>query len=215
MIPLFLDLREQPVIIFGGGRVGLRKAEFFAREAAVMVLSRSFDAGFDAPQNGSAIQKKCCDLSSLTDTELEGYISGAAVCVAATSDSALNNRIGTIAISCGVHFNNANGVAGDTTIPSVIQGENYTVALSTGAKSPAVTHWMRLILEEALAKACPDIPGMIALQELVRVHLKETEPDQKRRAAILWEIVQDSAVHEKLNLGVSAALAYVMEAYQL
>lgn len=215
MIPLFLDLRELPVIIFGGGRVGLRKAEFFAREAAVMVLSRSFDAGFDVTWNGYAIQKKCCDISSLTDADLEGYISGAAVCVAATSDFALNNRIGKIARSCGVHFNNASGEAGDTTIPSVIHGESYTVALSTGAKSPAVSHWMRLVLEEALAKACPDISGMIALQESVRAHLKVTEPDQKRRAAILWEIVQDPAVHEKLNLGTAAALSYVMEAYQL
>lgn len=215
MIPLFLDLRELPVVIFGGGRVGLRKAKFFAREAAVTVLSRSFDVGFDAIQSSCSIQKIICDIETLTDLDLEGQMSGAAVCVAATSDTALNDRIGAIARSCGVHFNNASGEAGDITIPSVIHGESYTIALSTGAKSPAVTHWMRLVLEEVLAQACPDIPGMITLQESVRAHLKETEPNQKRRAAVLWKIVQDPAVHKKLNEGTAAALAYVMEAYQL
>ena len=42
MIPLMIDLAGKKVVIFGGGEVGARKARFFAPEAEVTVISRSF-----------------------------------------------------------------------------------------------------------------------------------------------------------------------------
>ena len=42
MIPLFVDCSGRRVVIFGGGAVAARKAAYFADEARVLVVSRSF-----------------------------------------------------------------------------------------------------------------------------------------------------------------------------
>lgn len=55
MIPLFHDFSGETVLIFGGGRVGARKARRFAREARVVVVSPAFaDADWGAPVAGTA-----------------------------------------------------------------------------------------------------------------------------------------------------------------
>lgn len=48
LYPIFLALQSQPVLIVGGGTVGLRKAEgLLAANAHVTVLSVAFHSGFD------------------------------------------------------------------------------------------------------------------------------------------------------------------------
>ena len=42
MIPLFVECAGKRVVIFGGGEVAARKAGHFAREADVLVVSRTF-----------------------------------------------------------------------------------------------------------------------------------------------------------------------------
>ncbi|NMA10326.1 MAG: NAD(P)-dependent oxidoreductase, partial [Methanomicrobiales archaeon] len=118
MIPLMLDLTARRVLIFGGGDVGARKAAFFEHEAEVTVVSRSFSPDLD----GLAIRRQEADLSALPDEALRGFLSGAFLAVAATPDSALNDRIGRLCAEAGVLFNNAAGEPGDVTIPSVVRG---------------------------------------------------------------------------------------------
>src|SRR5512136_2636970 len=57
--PLFLNLVEQPVLIVGGGTVGLRKARGLVECAArVTVVSPVFVAGFDNLPDVERIQAK-------------------------------------------------------------------------------------------------------------------------------------------------------------
>ena len=205
MIPLMLDLAGRRVLIFGGGDVGARKAAYFEHEAEVTVISRSFSPDLE----GLAIRRLEADISTLADEGLRGLLQGAFLAVAATSDPGLNDRVGEICAETGVLFNNAAGEPGDVTIPSVVRGRNYLVAISTRGKSPAVSRYLRMKLEAEHA----DLDLMIDLQEEMRSMLKEVEPAQEKRSRILWSILRDEEVWAALAADYGRARTLAIERY--
>jgi precorrin-2 dehydrogenase/sirohydrochlorin ferrochelatase len=191
MIPLFVDLKEKRIVIFGGGEVAARKAAYFAREADVHVVSRSFSKRID----GLCVSRMTLDVKCASDTDLEGILQGAFIGVAALSDSEQNTRIGMICIRNGILFNNADGDPGDIMIPSVTSGKNYTITVSTEGKSPAVSRFIREHLEVSFS----NLDAMIDLQENLRQRLKSVEPLQKRRREILREVLHDPGIWQALS----------------
>jgi len=200
-----LDLAGRRVLIFGGGDVGARKAAYFEREAEVTVISRSFAPALD----DLAIQREEADLSTLEDEALARLLRDTFLVVAATSDPGLNDRIGRLCADAGVLFNNASGEAGNVTIPSIVRGQNYLVAISTLEKSPAVSRYIRMRLEAEYA----DLDRMIDLQDEMRSALKDIEPAQERRSRALWNILRDEEIWGMLASDYGRARAMAMERY--
>jgi precorrin-2 dehydrogenase/sirohydrochlorin ferrochelatase len=186
MIPLFIDCSGRRIVIFGGGAVAARKAAYFANEARVLVVSRSFVQKLETLQ----VEKECVDIVEASDATLAALVRGAFLVIGALSDPAQNNRIGSLCRKKGILFNNADGEAGDVILPAVSSGEHYTLAISTGGSSPAISRFIRELLEQEL----PELDAMIVLQRRLRGELKHTEPDQARRNAILHNVLDDPAV---------------------
>jgi precorrin-2 dehydrogenase/sirohydrochlorin ferrochelatase len=205
MIPLMIDLTGKSVVIFGGGNVGARKARFFSPEAEVTVISRSFSPLL----SGLEIQRVTLDLSNLHDTEIDSLIEGVFMAVAATPDPSLNNRIGSACRKRGILFNNASGKAGDILLPSVMRGEHFLLALSTGGESPAVSRFLR----EHLQSTLPDLDRMVALQDRLRKYLPRKEPDSRKRKGLVTEVLHDPAVWAGLAKGEEEAWQIVEEKY--
>ena len=196
-----LDLVNRKVLIFGGGDVGARKAAYFEHEAEVIVISRSFSPALDA----LAIERQEMDLSTLSDGSLKDLLKDAFLAVAATSDPRLNDRSHFRAVL----FNNAAGEPGDITIPSIIRGRNYLVAISTCGKGPAVSRYLRMQLEAEYA----DLDRMIDLQDEMRSMLKDTESVQAKRSQVLWSILRDEEIWRALASNYDQARAIAMERY--
>lgn len=190
MIPLFIDCSGRRIVIFGGGAVAARKAAYFAKEARVTVVSRSFVQKIEALQVG----KKSLDIQDASDAMLAALVGDAFLVIGALSDPAQNNRIGRLCKKRGILFNNADGEAGDVILPAVSGGEHYTLAISSGGSSPAVSRFVREHLEEEL----PGLDAMIMLQQRMRGELKKTGSDQMRRNGILRQILDDKSVWELL-----------------
>jgi precorrin-2 dehydrogenase len=205
MIPLMIDLAGKRVVIFGGGEVGARKARFFAPEAEVAVISRSFSPLLSGP----AIQQVTRELSDLREEEICSMLDDVFLAVAATPDTSLNNRIGSACRKKGVLFNNASGEPGDVLIPSVMGGEHFLLALSTGGESPAVSRFLR----EHLQSTLPDLDRMVALQDRLRKCLPEKEPDSRKRKALVTKVLHDPAVWAALAKGEEGAWRIVEENY--
>ncbi|MBP2132661.1 precorrin-2 dehydrogenase/sirohydrochlorin ferrochelatase [Methanomicrobium sp. W14] len=205
MIPLIHDFKGKKVLIFGGGKVGFRKASFFYPEAEVIVVSRAFCDEFF----GSGITTRKQDLKLLSDDGIKCLINGCYVVVAATSDSGLNNRIKRICSKENILFNNASGDCGDIIIPSVINGKNYQIAISTGGKSPGMSRYIR----EYLESHCPLIDEMIDIQMDTRGYLKKAEPDQKKRDSILKAVINDKTVWKELENSRDSAMNYIRGKY--
>jgi precorrin-2 dehydrogenase / sirohydrochlorin ferrochelatase len=191
MIPLFINCSGRRVVIFGGGAVAARKAGYFADEARVLVVSRSFVHKIET----LPVKMKSVDVQAASDEKLIAIIGNAFLVIGALSDPAQNNRIGSICKKKGILFNNADGKTGDVILPAVSSGENFTLAISTGGSSPAVSRFIREHLEQEL----PELDAMIGLQRRLREELKKKVPDQIRRNEILRKVLEDQSVWRALK----------------
>ena len=205
MIPLFADCSGRRIVIFGGGAVAARKAAYFADEARVFVVSRSFVHKIET----MPVKTRTMDIEAASDEKLAAAIGKAFLVIAALSDPVQNNRIGRICKKTGILFNNADGEKGDVILPAVSRGENFTIAISTGGSSPAVSRFLREHLEQEL----PELDAMIALQHRLREELKKNVPDQVRRNSILHKVLDDPATWKCLRTDPDKAWKRVVERY--
>ena len=191
MIPLFIDCSGRRIVIFGGGAVAARKAAYFSKEARVLVISRSFVQKIDSLPVG----RKKTDVNGESDASISALIGDAFLVIGALSDPAQNNRIGRLCHKKGILFNNADGEAGDVILPAISSGEHFTLAISTGGSSPAISRFIREHLEQDL----PELDTMIVLQHRLREELKHREPDQEKRNTILRRVLDDASVWKVLR----------------
>lgn len=205
MIPLFVDLTAKRIVIFGGGEVAARKAAYFARDADVQVVSRSFSKRMAV----LPVRRTVMDVARASEAELEDRLQGAFIGIAALSDREQNNRVGVVCRRLGILFNNADGERGDIIIPSALRGKYYTIAVSTDGKSPAVTRFIREHLEARFS----GMDKMIVLQEHMRQRLKSMEPSQKRRRELLQKMLHDPAIWEALSRSPTEAEGIVNQRY--
>jgi precorrin-2 dehydrogenase/sirohydrochlorin ferrochelatase len=205
MIPLFIDCSGRRIVIFGGGAVAARKAAYFAQEARVLVVSRSFVQKMGTLR----VEKKNVDIEDLSDAKLATLVGSAFLVIGALSEPAQNNRIGKLCRKKGILFNNADGKAGDVLLPAISSGEHYTLAISTGGSSPAISRYIREHLEREL----PELDTMIVLQSRLREELKQREPDQARRNAILHKVLDDTRVWKLLKTDPGKAWENVLARY--
>lgn len=205
MIPLFIDCSGRRIVIFGGGAVAARKAAYFADEASVTVVSRSFVNKIEA----LPVRTRNMDLDRVSDDRISALIKGAFLVIAALSEPALNNRIGRLCRKEKILFNNADGETGSVILPAISTGENYTLAISTGGSSPAIARFIR----EHLAEELPELDAMIVLQKRLRQELKTREPDQAKRNALLHKVLEDPSVWKILRKDPDMAFEQVEEKY--
>jgi precorrin-2 dehydrogenase/sirohydrochlorin ferrochelatase len=193
MIPLLHDFRGERVVVVGGGPVGARKARRFAREATVVVLSPAFaDAEFgEAAQVRAAVEPG--DAGAWLD-RLEP-----ALVVAATDDPDLNAALERAATERGVLVNRTDEAGGrdpnSVVVPATVRDDPVVVAVSTGARSPALSRYLRRELEDVVAGA----GGMADLAGELRAALADRPADERRAA--LRAVVGSDAVWKGLDTG--------------
>ncbi|QLH74303.1 MAG: bifunctional precorrin-2 dehydrogenase/sirohydrochlorin ferrochelatase [Methanomassiliicoccales archaeon] len=189
MLPLFIDMRLRKVVVFGGGQVGLRKARFFAKEADVVVVSRHFCEGFDTSEV-QIVEEDALE-------RLVEWVGWADVVIACTDDDAVNSAIVNQAVATGKLYNCSDGRS-NFLIPSVVERDGYTVAISTFGRSPAMAKYLRTLLDEELG---PEHGRMVLLQETLREEAKRLIPDQKRREQLLWDVLKDERIWQLVREG--------------
>ena len=205
MIPLFVECTGKQVVIFGGGEVAARKAAYFAKEAEVLMVSRAFSPAAKA----LPVQIQTLDTRKATDAELDHIIAPAFLVIGALSDTAENDRIGMLCRDHGVLFNSAAGEQGDVIFPAMVMGAHYTIAITTGGESPAVSRFLRQDIE----KRYPTLDAMIALQHRLREALKDTPISQGERRRILTAVIHDKLVWTLLKKSPERAWEHVSGRY--
>lgn len=191
-MPLFLDLGSRSVVIFGGGKVGERKARLFSDYSRVIVVSRTFTDGLKQMEKDESVKLIQADLSCGCD-QCDQYLKGAFIVIPATNDARLNQYIDRRASEMGIMVNRVDGV-GDVVVPSIIRKGPISIAIST--ESPALSKYLRIRLESELQE---NFEEMARLLSQIRKDLKLAVPDQKARSKIVWSILADREIWKLLD----------------
>lgn len=139
--PVFLDLKDRPVLVVGAGKVALRKTRGLLEAGArVTVVAPEALAEFDSlPVRRVRRVFRASDLG------------GAVLVFAATDDRLANHRIGVAAKGRGVFANIADSAAEcDFVVPARVERGDVHIAISTGGTAPRVSADLRRKLDDIL-----------------------------------------------------------------
>jgi siroheme synthase-like protein len=139
--PVFLDLKDRPVLVVGGGKVALRKTRGLLEAGArVTVIAPEWESDFETlPVRLVPRRFRASDLGN------------AVLVFAATNDRLTNHRIGIAAKGKGVFANIADSAEEcHFIVPARVQRGSVHVAISTGGENPRLSAELRKKLDEIL-----------------------------------------------------------------
>jgi precorrin-2 dehydrogenase/sirohydrochlorin ferrochelatase len=145
--PVFLDLKNFPCLVVGGGQVGERKVKTLQSCAAkVFLISRDL-----TPYLEKEVREGRIDL--LSPAYQPGHLSGKFLVIGATDDPVLNGKIGRDARERGILCNIVDKPQDcNFILPSLVSRGNLTIAVSTAGKSPALAKKIRQDLEKEFSE---------------------------------------------------------------
>lgn len=141
--PALLLIEAQRAVVIGGGGVSERKIRVLLHAGAqVTVVAPEATAGIRrlAAQGRLTWRQKAYQRDDLA---------GAKLVIVGTDNPAVNQQVVEDARAPGVMVNAADNAENcDFIVPAVVQGEGFSLAISTGSGSPAFARYVR----EGLAK---------------------------------------------------------------
>jgi uroporphyrin-III C-methyltransferase/precorrin-2 dehydrogenase/sirohydrochlorin ferrochelatase len=152
-LPIFLDVREQPCLVVGGGEVAARKCALLRRAGAQVTMTTQFH-----------------------EQELERY----ALVIAATGDQEVNRAVAAAAKARRIPVNVADQPALCSFIlPSIIERAPLIVAVSSGGASPVLARLLRARLETLIPAGYGRLAALAgAFRDRVKARFK---PAERRR----------------------------------
>jgi uroporphyrin-III C-methyltransferase/precorrin-2 dehydrogenase/sirohydrochlorin ferrochelatase len=190
-LPIFLDVREQPCLVVGGGEVAARKVALLLRAGArVTVLAPALVAAFDADRAAARIVHRAARFGP---ADVEGF----AVAIAATDDEAVNRAVAAAARARRIPVNVVDQPALCSFIlPSIIDRAPLTVAVSSGGASPVLARLLRARLESLIPAGFGRLAALAASFRGA-VKARFTPPERRR----FWEHVLQGPIAELVFSG--------------
>jgi siroheme synthase-like protein len=176
--PVFLEMKDRPCVVVGGGTVAERKVEgLLAADAQVTVISPTLTPALAALKKEGRVRHVA---RPYREGDLEGY----ELAVAATDDGAPNAEVAAEGRRRRVWVNAVDDPPNcDFILPSVIRRGDIVIAASTGGASPALARRLREELEAFLSE---DYGPLAELLQEVRQELRSrgivVDPEAWQRA---------------------------------
>jgi precorrin-2 dehydrogenase/sirohydrochlorin ferrochelatase len=190
--PVFLEIKDAPCVVVGGGEVAARKTAGLAGAGAVVtVISPKVTESLGRLVDNVQVRH-------LKRPFQRGDTRGACLVVAASSDRGVNKEVLEEARAAGIPVNVADDPGASVFIvPSVVRRGGLTVAVSTGGKCPALARRVRLEIEKAIG---PEYGPLLEIMGRLRESLlkKGLKGDKKDR--IINELL-DSDMHGLIKEG--------------
>ncbi|PYN98789.1 MAG: siroheme synthase [Candidatus Rokuibacteriota bacterium] len=173
--PAFLDLRERPCLVVGGGAIAERKArELLACHARVTVVSPCLALGLQKLAESGSIAWR-------PRTFLRSDVRRCTLAIAATGVPAVDAAVAVEARRRGVLVNVVDRpVQCDFIFGSVLRRGELQVAVSTGGRSPALAREIRRRLESIIG---PEYAELVERVGHARTRARQTAPTPADRLA--------------------------------
>ncbi|MGH8323596.1 MAG: NAD(P)-dependent oxidoreductase, partial [Steroidobacteraceae bacterium] len=144
-LPVFLQLRSQPVVVVGGGRVAVRKADLLRKSGARVTVV--------APELCEELHKLAAsgELQHIPAKFAAAHLEGATLVIAATNVRDVNVAVSTTARARRIPVNVVDDPALSTFIfPALVDRSPIMVAVSSGGESPVLARRVREQIEALL-----------------------------------------------------------------
>lgn len=199
--PIYLQLKDQPCVVIGGGKIAEGKVEgLLAAGAKVTLVS---------PELTSHLHElaRRQEITHLARRYQPGDLSGAFLVVCATDEAEVNHQVWQEASGRGQLVN----VVDDTPhcnfiAPAILRNGDLTIAISTAGKAPALAVRLKERLQRELG---PEYGRFLELAGQLREPLAQQFPDFETRKALWYELV-DSDMLDLLARGEEAAAMEVI-----
>jgi uroporphyrin-III C-methyltransferase/precorrin-2 dehydrogenase/sirohydrochlorin ferrochelatase len=188
--PAFLKLRNQPVLLVGGGAAALAKARLLAAAGArLRVVAPEIDPVFESLHGQMTLIPRAFHGSDL---------SGVALVFSATGDAGMDGHVAARAVAQNIPVNVVDRPELCTfLIPSIVNRGSVTVAISSDGASPVLTRRLREQIERLLPANLDRLADFLGSFRAA-VRAKVGGFDARRR---LWEEVIDGPIGRDVLAG--------------
>ncbi len=191
-LPIFINIRQRPCLVIGGGDIALRKINLLIKaQAKVDCLSPLFCEGIiNLCKNGNV---------NLIDKSFEpDDIKDYAIIIASTDDSSVNSLISQLAKQAKIPVNVVDSPELSSFImPSIVDRSPIIIAVSSAGKAPVLARLIRAKLETVI----PSAYGALAeIAGEYRQKVKDRFSNIKDRRAF-WESTFSGVIAEKVFSG--------------
>ena len=191
-LPIFINLRQKPTLVVGGGDIALRKINLLLKaQSKVTCLSTAYCDGIkNLSLDGSvSLVNKCFETSDITNY---------AIIISATDDSKVNEAVSKVAHELRIPVNVVDSPELSSFImPSIVDRSPVIIAVSSAGKAPVLARIIRAKLETVI----PSSYGILAeIAGEYRQKVKDRFSKIKDRRAF-WEAAFSGVIAEKVFSG--------------
>ena len=191
-LPIFINIRQRPCLVIGGGDIALRKINLLIKaQAKVDCLSPLFCEGIaNLCKNGNV---------NLIDKSFEpDDIKDYAIIIASTDDSSVNSLISQLAKQAKIPVNVVDSPKLSSFImPSIVDRSPIIIAVSSAGKAPVLARLIRAKLETVIPSAYGNLAEIAGEY---RQKVKNRFANIKDRRAF-WESTFSGVIAEKVFSG--------------
>jgi len=174
--PLFIELRNRPVLVVGGGPIAERKVDSLLQaEAAVTLVAPDLTAHLKQLAAAGSIRT---ERRKFEEADLENVL----LVISATDDVETQERVAALARAHGILINTVDQPRlCDFIVPAVVRHGDVIAAISTSGKSPALAAALKSKIESVVTK---DAGRAASILGAIRneVHARFTDPARRKDA---------------------------------
>lgn len=184
--PVYLDLKDRPVLVVGGGEIAEGKlTQLVDAGAAVRLVSPNLTPKLAEMATAGRIEYR---ERPFEPADLEGVF----LVISATDDQAVNQSVATLAAERGLLCNVVDQPALCNFItPSLVTRGRLQISVSSGGASPSLTQRVK---REIAGLIGDEYAQLLELASEMRQEAKKRIPDFNRRRAVLHAFVESEAL---------------------
>ncbi|MEZ5476909.1 MAG: siroheme synthase CysG [Thiolinea sp.] len=178
--PVFLNLKNRPCLVVGGGKVAERKVETLLQAGARVTVVAPAQTPDLAAIMARHPQQADYQARTFQPQDLDGRL----LVIAATDQRTVNQQVAELAQQQNILVNVVDDPeACSFIVPSIVDRSPVCIAVSTGGASPVLARQLRMKLETMVPSSCGKLA---AITEAYRDRVKQHFPQPEQRKHF-WE----------------------------
>jgi uroporphyrin-III C-methyltransferase/precorrin-2 dehydrogenase/sirohydrochlorin ferrochelatase len=200
--PLFLDLRNRPVVVIGGGPVAERKIDLLLQSGArILIVAPALTEVLKIRVTAGEITHERRDFKPAD-------LDGARLAIAATDVPHVNRAVAAAADARNIPVNVVDDAGLSSAIlPAIVDRSPLVIAIGTDGSAPVLARHVRALIETAVDESLGRLAGLLARW---RARIKQRVPavDARRR---LYERIIEGPLADRVRQAREAQAEVLLE----